>query len=82
MLRQPVGKPRASLWTFACAVGGRGEGAWGRLMRAFGAGWSGRVAADGHFSARTAAALPLPAEKVVAFILKDSDAYLASQSAE
>ena len=73
------GSPRL----FARAVGGcagavRGE----RLTRAFGAGKSGWVAAGKHFFACTAAALPLPAEKAVAFILKDSDAYLASQSAE
>jgi len=42
--------------------GGR---AWGAADAAFGAGKSGRVAADGHFSARTAAALPIPAEKAV-----------------
>ena len=38
LLRQPVGEPCVGLWTFACAVGGRGERAWGRLTRAFGAG--------------------------------------------
>ena len=27
LLRQPVGEPCVGLWTFACAVGGRGEGA-------------------------------------------------------
>ena len=55
-----------SLRPFACAVGGcAGVVRWERLTRAFGAGKSGRVAADGHFSARTAAALPLPAEKAV-----------------
>jgi hypothetical protein len=53
----------------AVAVCLRRRGPWGgcagRLTRAFGAGQSGRVAVDGHFSARTAAALPLPAEKAV-----------------
>lgn len=43
----------------------------GAADAAFGAGKSGRVAADGHFSARTAAALPLPAEKAVAGNEKD-----------
>jgi len=33
VLRQPVGESRVGLWTFACVVGGRGEGAWGRLTR-------------------------------------------------
>ena len=49
VLRQPVGEPCVGLWTFACAVGGRGERAWGRLTRGFGAGQSGRVRADKHF---------------------------------
>jgi len=38
ILRQPVGEACGGLWTFACAVGGRGERAWGRLPRAFEAG--------------------------------------------
>ena len=62
------GSPRP----FARVVGGVcGGRAWGAADAAFGAGKSGRVAADGHFSARTAAALPLPAEKAVAGNEKD-----------
>lgn len=37
-LRQPAGEPCGGQWTFACAVGGCGEGARGRLTRAFEAG--------------------------------------------
>lgn len=31
LLRQLVGEVCGGLWPFACAVGGRGEGAWGQL---------------------------------------------------
>ena len=47
-----------------CCRGVCGSRAWGAADAAFGAGKSGRVAADGHFAARPAAALPIPAEKL------------------
>ena len=64
-MRQPVGEDvREPAPVCPCCRGGVcGGRAWGAADAAFGAGKSGRVAADGHFSARTAAALPLPAEK-------------------
>jgi hypothetical protein len=43
---------------FACAVGGRGEGAWGRLPLGAEGRLGGRVRPDKHFFAWTGAALP------------------------
>ena len=58
--RPPMRGLCGGLSTFARAVGGRARGAWG----AAGAiGWwreGGRVLADGHFVARTSAALSPP----------------------
>ena len=62
-MRQPARGASEGLRTVARAVGGHGEGAAGRLPRAFGARKSGRVWTDGHFVVRMAIALPLPAEK-------------------
>lgn len=59
-LRQPVGSLRVSLRTLACAVGGRGEGAWGPAGAGAGDGEGGRVWEDGHFVVRTTIALPPP----------------------
>ncbi len=68
-LRQPVGKDvRGPAPVCLCCRGVCESRAWGAADAAFGAGKSGRVAADGHFVARPAAALPIPAEKARSYI--------------
>ncbi len=58
-----VGCLCVSLRTLTCAVGGRGEGAWGAAGAVCIWRKGGRVRSDGHFAARTAAALPAPPER-------------------
>ena len=53
-----------SLRTVARTVGGRGEGAWGAAGAVCIWRKGGRVRSDGHFAARTAAALPAPPEGI------------------